>query len=109
MPTSIAQSGPVQGGCYSSGHVPQLPSKARVFVIATLEAESMGAGGLPSTVTIARSSVLVAKARGSSDELTIVPGEKSVTIRARPSVCVYPADVPLPSSFAGVTPDIVVP
>jgi hypothetical protein len=98
-----------QGGCYPSGRVPQLPSKARVFVIATLEAESMDADGRPNTVTIARSSVLVAKSKTSGDEMTIVPGGRSVTIRARPSVCVYPADAPLPPSFAGVTPDIIAP
>ena len=99
------------GGCYEVGHVPPLPSKTKIFATAQLELETEGADGRRIVTTIARSSMLVAKApiSGSSD-LVFVPGEKGSTrLRAHPLVCAYPADAVLPAEFASRAPDIVIP
>jgi hypothetical protein len=90
--------------------VPALSSKTRVFATAALEVETVGPDGRRSTSTIARPSVIVAKAPvAGTSEMTLVPGEKGATVRVKPMVCVYPADAVLPSEFANRAPDIVIP
>ncbi|HEV3089741.1 MAG TPA: hypothetical protein VGX96_21250 [Candidatus Elarobacter sp.] len=99
------------GGCYEAGHVPALSPKTRIFATAQLELETEGADGRRIVTTIARPSILVAKApiQGSSD-LVFVPGEKGSTrLRTHPLVCAYPADAVLPAEFANRAPDIVIP
>jgi hypothetical protein len=97
------------GACYSSGHVPQLPSKTRVFVIASLEVESSG-NGARNVVTLERPSVVVTRNADRVDgALAVLPGESPVTIRARSTICAYSADAVLPAKLSGVTPDIVIP
>jgi hypothetical protein len=106
---SIADS--AAGGCYEVGHVPSFAPKTRIFATAQLELETEGADGRRIVTTIARPSILVAKApiQGSSD-LVFVPGEKGSTrLRTHPLVCAYPADAVLPAEFVNRAPDIVIP
>ena len=97
------------GTCYASGHVPPLPSRARVFITATLQLESTSASGRSNVVEVARPTIVVARTSVPGNDMTLVPSEKPVTVRATPSICVYPPDARLPSALAGVEPDIVAP
>jgi hypothetical protein len=98
------------GGCYEVGHVPSLPSKTQIFATAQLELETEGADGRRIVTTIARSSILVAKAPMRGRDFVFVPGEKGSTrLRAHPLVCAYPPDAMLPPEFANRAPDVVIP
>jgi hypothetical protein len=105
---STAQS--VAGACYETGHVPALSSKTRVFSTAVLEVETVGPDGRHSVSTVARRSIVVAKAPISgTSELTLIPADKGTTVRVKPMLCAYPADAVLPAEFANRAPDIVMP